>query len=418
MKKMITAAALLVGMLGLVPSARAVDLEDVSTGAVKPGEWNGSFTASRQYAEANQLPLFVFWSNPGCAKCNKMKTALNGDTFKNWRAAQNIVFCFNEGDGTVKLWAKNSSGHFPYMRFYWSAGSVDARFSGRMGEIGASGATLEAQLINRLTSLMGSSAVTPSKPSGGNDKPSTDNTPVIGDEWKRARVLHGAYRDENGNFMGLITVKCGKVNARTGIAKVSSQVTGLDGKRKSLRTLNLKVNRETVYSANGTVGGVQVAISGSKISGTFTPANGRGMEIVSQVSAGGSIADGKLAFTMSDEIETIAGQEVFQEYLPYFVTFNTVRSRWSFGAKGMLRYDRNRNEFVMSNEANASGLKMTYKASTGQIKGSCKVYAKRNSSQFRTYTATIYGLWINGSGSCLMQVRGAGSVLCRIDPAN
>ena len=405
MKKVITAAVLFAGLLGMVTVAQAAELEDVSTGAVKTGEWNSNFLKCRQFADDNKLPLFVFWSNPGCAKCNKMKTALNEQDFKTWRAAQNVVFCFSEGDGTVKLWAKNSSGHFPYMRFTWTAGGVDARFSGRSGEIGAGGSTLQAQVMNRLTALMGNAVVKPDAPA--------PSQPVVGDEWKRARTVSGVYQDENGRYAGLVLLKAGRVDKK-GYAKVNARVTGLDGKSKAFRTLTVKVDRATAYRASASVGDISLSVTGSKLTGTFTTVAGAKMTIANDVAVGGPLAAGTLIFSMDDEIEMLKGNPVMQDWLPFGTKITNTGSKWVCAQKGRGKYDRKSASFVNTSMDNAAGLQLSYKAASGFITGKCTVYAQRSATSLRASSAKITGYWFGDTASCVMTITGAGSVPCTI----
>ena len=50
----------------------AASLNDVQSNVV-PGEWTSSYSVAKKYAEDNGVPMLVFWSSPGCAKCSKMQ---------------------------------------------------------------------------------------------------------------------------------------------------------------------------------------------------------------------------------------------------------------------------------------------------------------------------------------------------------
>ena len=153
MKKIIL-AALAACTLGVCRPLWAVDIQNASSEAIVPGEWNTNFSNAKTFAVQNGMPLLVLWSNPGCGYCNKMKTACNTDTFVAWRKAKQIVLVISEGDVSVRDWARGSNTQFPFMRLYWPSGNVDVAFTGRSTTIPATGSSLEAQLINYLDSLL------------------------------------------------------------------------------------------------------------------------------------------------------------------------------------------------------------------------------------------------------------------------
>lgn len=64
---------------------------------VMPGVWCGNFPAAKEYAEANAIPLVLFWGNEGCTHCAALNNALSTSEALNWAAGQNAVFCFVEG---------------------------------------------------------------------------------------------------------------------------------------------------------------------------------------------------------------------------------------------------------------------------------------------------------------------------------
>ena len=393
----------------------AVDIENASSGPVVPGEWNTNFTAAKTYAEQNGIPLLLFWSNPGCAQCNKMKTACNTSTFVNWRKAKQIVLVISEGDATSKAFAKNSSGKYPYMRVYWPAGSVDVRFSGRSAMIPASGSTLEAQLINYLNSLLKNwtpGGVTPSQ--GGGETVVVDDTP--GTEWNRARKLYGCITNANGVVAGRIVVAAGKMNAKKKIAKIKVQIQDLNGKVKTLGSKNFTVKGTTIANVSGRVGSANLSIKGSALSGSVV--FGGTAYGVSNVAPGGSIANGTLYFSLDSYPVSCQGYPVIggTAFLPVSQRFTSANSKWSFARSGTLRYNRQTSQFVMSSMDNPSGLKLTYVSSTGYFKGKFTVYVSRNGRSARKYTATVGGFMVNGKGSGQVTIRNVGTYACSISP--
>ena len=104
-----------------------------SSGAVVPGEWNSHFYAGKAYAEANNVPMLLFWANPGCGNCEKMISAVKTTEFKSWMASSGYVFVFVEGATTkeksdAKDFAWNVSKKFPYMSVYFPTSEGWARY--------------------------------------------------------------------------------------------------------------------------------------------------------------------------------------------------------------------------------------------------------------------------------------------------
>lgn len=139
MKSLLIGLALVAGLM-----AQAAD----PLGAVKtvtPGVWTSSFNAAKEYAEANNVPMVVFWANPGCTMCEKLETACRGADFKAWMASRNLVMVFCMGtlgeNKDCKVFAKDPNAkEFPYLAVYWPANTlgeeVYERFVGRSGKMG------------------------------------------------------------------------------------------------------------------------------------------------------------------------------------------------------------------------------------------------------------------------------------------
>lgn len=418
MKKTLS-VCLLAAAVGLAGSAYAVDLENVSSGSVVPGEWNSNFSACKSYAESNGMPMLVFWSNPGCAQCNKMKTACNTSTFVEWRKSKGIVMMFSEGDPSVKAFAKNSSGKFPYMRLYWPAGGVDVKFTGRSGTIQASGSTLQTQFINYLNAQLKSwngsgsgggtviPAPTPVEP--------TPSVPVVGAEWKRARKLVASYYGEDGNIAGRVLVIAGKANAVRKTAKVKIQVMGLDGKTKTIGYSHFSVDRTTKGSVGNAIGGATVSITGSSVTGSLEY-GGKSFEI-KNVAPGGSMVNGDYAFDLESWPSSCEGMKVVEKYLPLGQTFSSSSSRWSFRRRsGTIKYDQNIGDFT-SAVTNPSALKLTYKTATGFFKGTFEIFAEKSETKVKKYKATVTGFMVGDEGSGVATVKRVGSYNCTISPA-
>lgn len=122
--------------------------------AVEPGVWSSDYTAAKAYADAEGVPMLIFWANPGCSVCEKMEAACRTAEFRAWQAERRFVMVFSYGDTAVKKIVQNPSREYPYMMIYWSkAGSevLQEKFSGKAGRIPApavSSDPLQKQLMD------------------------------------------------------------------------------------------------------------------------------------------------------------------------------------------------------------------------------------------------------------------------------
>lgn len=146
------------GLVGLVAlTGLAADpMGAVST--VTPGVWCNDFTKAKAYADQNNVPMLIFWANPGCSQCEKLETACKGVDFRTWMADSGLVMVFGYGTSPAankecKAFVKNSSGEFPYIGVYWQNNtqgrSVIEKFTGRSGKIGH-GTTTKMDLADQL----------------------------------------------------------------------------------------------------------------------------------------------------------------------------------------------------------------------------------------------------------------------------
>lgn len=155
------------------------------TSGFTPGKWTSDFDAAKAYADKNNTPLLVFWGSQGCGWCKRMiQRGLTQSPFTTWMASHAIAYVFvdvpdsqTSRETTVKKFAKNSTGQWPYMRIYWKkadGSTVNVGFTGRKGYITQGGTGSEAQqLVNSLNYYVGSW-----KPSGTTPVTPTP-TPVV-----------------------------------------------------------------------------------------------------------------------------------------------------------------------------------------------------------------------------------------------
>ena len=104
-------------------------------------KWSSGFTAVKEYAEKNNLPLIGVWSNgDACGHCVNFEKSLMTTEFLNWQKTSGCIFWFgcssdkttdDKTQGTGSKWAKNSKlTTYPFVRVYWKKGKVDSNASG------------------------------------------------------------------------------------------------------------------------------------------------------------------------------------------------------------------------------------------------------------------------------------------------
>ena len=408
--------------ISTIGGAMAASINDVQTNVI-PGEWTSSFSAAKKYAEDNGVPLFILWSNPGCAHCNAVKTACNQADFVNWRKARKYIMVVSEGDGSAKSFVKSLkgslTGKFPYMGIYWPAGNVSYKFNGYpYNAIWSTGSTTQAKIMNCVDSKLAAWISGGGDAGGGTEvtptpTPTSAPTPADLSAWKKSRNLLGSYYTSEGVLAGRVLLVAGKVNAK-GISRIKASVMGVDGRSKSFGQKSFTVAGTTKGTLSGSVGTYAFVINGSSISGTLT--RDGVTYTVKSVKTGGSLADGTFTFKLADYPEKCEGYSLIHgtSYLPLSQSFTSRSSTWSFARKGTLRYVMKSGDFVMSASDNPSGLKLSYKYTNGYFKGAFTVYAMRNEKSIKRYSAKVTGFMVGNSGEGVVTINKVGTFSCTI----
>ena len=126
--------------------------------SVEPGVWTSDFDGAMAYAEAENIPMLVFWANAGCTHCEGIEKEMNKAYFSGWMADKKLVMVFVESNSAVKKWIKANSrtklNDYPYMAIYWprnSAGEIVlegfSAYKGNMKLYGASSKDSNIQQI-------------------------------------------------------------------------------------------------------------------------------------------------------------------------------------------------------------------------------------------------------------------------------
>ena len=101
---------------------------------IRPGEITTRFVKAKEYAEANHVPMLIFWGESGCGICNGFEKAIAAEPkLLEWLAKRKYIMTFNINTGTkaeyglYKEDCKASerftnnlkSGKLPTMAIYW-----------------------------------------------------------------------------------------------------------------------------------------------------------------------------------------------------------------------------------------------------------------------------------------------------------
>ena len=410
--------ALAAAVLAAVPVASGAAELVVSGGEIVPGVWNSRFNAAKQYADANNIPMIVFYGKTDCSQCNKLKKALGTEEFTTWQNEKKYVMVLSMkysapdwGDAREFISAVLRSDDLPKIGVYWKTADgkvVKKGFVGRSTTMPTSvKGELQAKFIDAVEGILAEGGTTPS---GGGDTPTPQPQPVkpsAAEFFNSAKTTLFAIFDGD-DFAGQVQVKTGKANARTHKARISATAQLIDAGTVRFGTKQFDVTTASTYDLTSRSGSLSLAVDGSNLIGAFTSA-GKTYQLVTGVKIGGNMPTANSVFELLEPPEKYKDYEIFTEWLPVSQGFSS-GSRWAFPRKGTARYDRKTGAFINTGaETNASGLKLTYTASTGAFKGTFLIYYKSSATRLGKLTANVSGYVVDGIGYGVATVRAFGT---------
>ena len=404
------------------------------TSSVKLGAWCGNFTAAKAYADENNIPMVVFWANPGCSQCEKLEAACKKAEFTDWMAARQLVMVFGYGATTAdmkacKAFAK-SGKEYPFVAVYWKANTagegVLERFTGRSGKFGH-GTTKSQELWEQFAGAVDNiladwkpGSVTPVDPNPEPKPDPIDLTALYG----KAQSLDALVLDSDGAAVGTATVKIGKVNARKGTVKVRVSGTLLTGKKVSASaTVSPDLADGSLLGElafKSPVGAMNFVLEHDAETGSFRFfAQGLGYAIsdAGETQVGGAFDVEELSFSAEfDELDLPEGYDLVVDAPsgePVSVTKNG--TKLACGKAASPKYKKVDGEYELTGlddekKPNLTGLKLTYSASKGTFTGSFKIYASNEveangKPKLKKYTAKVSGIVIDGVGAGSVTVK-------------
>ena len=401
---------------------------------VTRGAWCSDFTSSKAYADENNIPMVVFWANPGCSQCEKLEAACKKAEFTDWMAARQLVMVFGYGATTTdmkacKAFAK-SGKEYPFVAVYWKANTagegVLERFTGRSGKFGH-GTTKSQELWEQFAGAVDNiladwkpGSVTPVDPNPEPTPDPIDLTALYG----KAQSLDALVLDSDGAAVGTATVKIGKVNARKGTVKVRVSGTLLTGKKVSASaTVSPDLADGSLLGElafKSPVGAMNFVLEHDAETGSFRFfAQGLGYAIsdAGETQVGGAFDVEELSFSAEfDELDLPEGYDLVVDAPsgePVSVTKNG--TKLACGKAASPKYKKVDGEYELTGlddekKPNLTGLKLTYSASKGTFTGSFKIYASnegeaKGKPKLKKYTAKVSGIVIDGVGAGSVTVK-------------
>ena len=209
-------------------------------------------------------------------------------------------------------------------------------------------------------------------------------------------------------LVGAVQVKVGRINARTGTAKLSASVTLLaDGKTK-------KVTAKAVQLEVGGAGATLVFKApigemafGMEANGSFTLKNAS--YAMMRETVGGALKSGARGTFRLADFDLVVPGELQDDLLPYEEAFDVVGGKWKFAKAASVKWAKNkatqafgRTVDESNGKTNRASLKLTYTTKTGIFKGSFKAYALEDAAggkkKLKKYTVNVLGLVTDGKG--------------------
>ena len=122
---------------------------EVSSGPVRPGEWNSNLDAVLDLAVKEHRPMLLVHASTGCSICSRLNAAMEGVAFRRWQKDRGLLMAYvrtgSDADDAykrarrfVKSVDPELSG-FPYVCVWWPKpdGTTNSvAFSGRRGQMG------------------------------------------------------------------------------------------------------------------------------------------------------------------------------------------------------------------------------------------------------------------------------------------
>lgn len=390
----------------------------VSDGEIVLGQWNSNFTEGKRYAEANHIPMVVFWGNEGCGYCGLLKKAMVKEDFLTWSVNRQLVMIACEGKvgDSYNCWdfAKNASGLFPYICVYWpkaDGGVVETRFSGRSNKIPVKIGSLGEKFMQYVDSLIagyvpgGEPPVVPVPPV--NPEPPAPPAPTQDEIFNGNIKPTAVLLDADRNIAGVMSLKCLKPSKK-GVSKVSGSIQLMSGLKKTVRITSVPVGAKVTKDLKVTsLGTMTLTFTSTSVSGTL------GGYTIVPLAVGGPLAP---AYNFVSEFDLgfspAKGYTPVASLLPENRVIATNGSKFDFGAFKAVKVMKVDGRWVYGNAdyPNRNKINLKYKSDTGVITGTMyfyseKVNARTGKPLLKRSAAKVYGAVVEGEASLFFYIK-------------
>lgn len=234
---------------------------------------------------------------------------------------------------------------------------------------------------------------------------------VLPSEWKKARILNGAYSETCARLDvdGVCQLKCGKANKK-GIAKVSLTITPFVGKKRTYKSVSVDVSKGGPVEVKWPKQSYTVTINGNEFFGE--PVYGEWRPVCSPKSVWSADVGGK--WTRTDSVaemdyyydeDSELPKGTCEELLPFYEPIHLKAGRWSFAKAAMVKLSKDGTSVSVDQSkgrSNVSAMRLTYTPKTGIFKGSFRVYAlidvAGGKKRLKKYTVKVMGAVVDGEG--------------------
>ena len=122
----------------------------ISSGPIRPGEWNADFSGVLAKAEREQRPMVLMHVGMGCRHCARMEDCIAGEAFRLWRKDRAPLMAFVRSNSPQYSKETTNASHdfahginkdingYPYVCVFWPHDGVtnSVAFIGRRGVMG------------------------------------------------------------------------------------------------------------------------------------------------------------------------------------------------------------------------------------------------------------------------------------------
>ena len=218
--------------------------------------------------------------------------------------------------------------------------------------------------------------------------------------------------------VAILSLKCGKAASsgkKAGKSKVSAVVTGLNGKKKSAKAVDVKCGYDAVATLDVSDWGVlSLTLGGEGFVGTL----GDGL-VVKTAPVGGAWPHGHALFAVDFEAGTVSlPSGTFVDLLPMgdgAVPVLSEGGKWRVAKAATVKWAVPKGEtdkrLVVVGDGNLPALKISYSPKSGTFKGSFKVYTLETSgakAKLKKIATKVNGFVVSGTGYGTAEVKKVG----------